>query len=146
MNFLQSKKRLWLDLFVGTVLLCLIGFGSVYIYRLNNDAREVSFNTEQAMRGQQVSTNRGCIACHTIDGSAGVGPSWLNMWGSTETLVDGSLITVNASYFEKSLSNPGAQVVAGYPDVMLRYFLEDEEILDLMEFARSLSGESKGSE
>jgi len=128
------------------MLLCLLGFGSVYIYRLNNDAREVSFNTEQAMRGQQISTNRGCIACHTIDGSPGVGPSWLNMWGRTETLVDGSTATVNASYFEKSLLNPGAQVVEGYPNVMLRYFLEDEEIADLLAFAQSLAAGSKGSE
>lgn len=136
--FLQSPQRRWLDLVVGITLVSMLVFGSLYIFRLNNDARQVQIDSEQAMRGQQVSTDHGCIACHTVDGSPGVGPTWLGMWGSTSTLSDGRQVVVDQDYFVQSILNPGRDIVAGYPNVMLRAFVSDEEILDLIEFARSL--------
>ena len=138
-TFIHSPQRLWLDLAVASILLSLLGFGSVYIYHLNNDAREEQLDSAQAMRGQQISTDQGCIACHTMDGSKGVGPSWKDMWGRTETLENGSTITVDADYFRHSIKEPNAQVVQGYPNVMLRYFLEDDQVDDLMAFVKSIS-------
>ena len=114
-------------------------FGSISIFELNTDARQVQFTDAQAMRGQQVSTDYGCIACHTVDGSPGVGPTWLGMWGRAQTLSDGRQVVVDEAYFVQSIVNPGRELVAGYPNVMLRAFVTDEEILDLMAFARSLS-------
>lgn len=143
MSFLHSPQRIWLDLGIGVVLISMLGFGSVYIYRLNDDARHVSIDSELAMRGQEISTDRGCVACHTIDGSPAVGPSWLGMWGRTETLTSGKQVVVDAEYFKKSLEEPYRQVVAGYPDVMLRYFLSEEETAALMAFAQSLSAQSQ---
>jgi cytochrome c2 len=138
-SFLQSPQRFWLDLAVGTALTSMLVFGSVYIFRLNNDARQVQITDARAMRGQQVSTDYGCIACHTVDGSPGVGPSWLGMWGRTETLSDGSTVVVDEDYFVDSILNPGRDLVAGYPNVMLRAFVQEEEVIDLMAFARSLA-------
>ena len=138
MSFLKSPQRIWLDVTVGAVLVTMLVYGSIYIFRLNNDARQVQFSDEQAMRGQQVSTDYGCIACHTVDGSPGVGPSWLGMWGRTETLSDGSTVVVDQDYFVESLLNPGRHIVDGYPNVMMRSFVTDQEIIDLMAFARSL--------
>jgi cytochrome c oxidase subunit 2 len=137
-SFLKSPQRIWLDVTVGAVLVTMLVYGSIYIFRLNNDARQVQFSDEQAMRGQQVSTDYGCIACHTVDGSPGVGPSWLGMWGRTETLSDGSTVVVDQDYFVESLLNPGRHIVDGYPNVMMRSFVTDQEIIDLMAFARSL--------
>jgi len=137
-SFLKSPQRIWLDVTVGAVLVTMLVYGSIYIFRLNNDARQVQFSDEQAMRGQQVSTDYGCIACHTVDGSPGVGPSWLGMWGRTEKLSDGSTVVVDQDYFVESLLNPGRHIVDGYPNVMMRSFVTDQEIIDLMAFARSL--------
>jgi cytochrome c oxidase subunit 2 len=145
LSFIHSKQRIWLDLLVGVVLLSMLGFGSVSIYRLNNDARQVSINNELAMRGQQLSTDHGCIACHTVDGSKGVGPSWLGMWGRTSTLGNGGQVLVDEAYFRESLMYPYNDVVEGYPNVMLRYFLEEPDINALVAFAQSLAV-SKGSE
>lgn len=138
MSFLQSPQRIWLDLTVGVVLVSMLVFGSIYIFRLNTDARQVEISDAQAMRGQQVSTDYGCIACHTVDGSPGVGPSWLGMWGRTETLSDGSSVVVDEAYFVDSILNPGRDIVAGYPNVMLRAFVTEDEVRDLVAFARSL--------
>jgi mono/diheme cytochrome c family protein len=138
-GFLHSRQRIWLDLAVGVFLLSLLGFGSVGIYHLNEDARELQLSSELAMRGQELSRSLGCIACHTVDGSLGVGPSWQGMWGETRMLANGNEVLVDEAYFRRSLREPERDLVAGYPNVMLRYFLDDEEIQALMAFAQSLA-------
>ena len=139
MSFIHSPRRIWLDIAVGIVLISMLVFGSIGIYRLNNDARERELSSALATQGQTLSTDLGCVACHTVDGSPGVGPSWQNMWGKTETLTNGDTVVVDAAYFHESVRDPRRKVVAGYPNVMLPYFLEVEEIDALMEFAKQLS-------
>ena len=139
MRFIDSPQRIWLDIAVGAVLITMLVFGSIGIFQLNNDARERELASSLALEGQSLSTDLGCVACHTVDGSPGVGPSWQNMWGKTETLTNGSTVVVDEAYFRESLVDPPRQLVAGYPNVMLRYFLEDDEITALIEFAKQLS-------
>jgi cytochrome c1 len=143
MSFIHSPKRIWLDLVVGIVLISMLVFGSIGIFRLNNDARERELSSALAMQGQTLSTDLGCVACHTVDGSPGVGPTWQGMWGRTETLESGATVIVGEAYFRESLTEPYREVVKGYPNVMLRYFLEDEEIIALMEFAKQLPQEAE---
>ena len=138
-RFIDSPQRRWLDLLVGIVLITMLSFGSIFIFRLNNDARDQEFDSALAMQGQKISTDQGCVACHTVDGSLGVGPSWLGMWGRTETLATGTTVVVDEAYFRKSLQEPQRQVVAGFPNVMLRYFLNEEEIAALIAYAQTLA-------
>ncbi|MDR0781959.1 MAG: cytochrome c [Pseudomonadales bacterium] len=139
MSFIHSPQRRWLDLVVGIALLSLLGFGSRYIFLLNNDSRELSLDSALAMQGQRVSTDQGCVACHTVDGSIGVGPSWRGMWGRQETLSNGRTIVVNEAYFRNSLTDPQSQLVQGYANVMPRFFLKEDEIAALIAFAQTLS-------
>jgi cytochrome c2 len=139
MSFIHSPQRRWLDITVGIALISLLVFGSRFIFRLNNDARELELNSAAAMQGQRVSTAQGCVACHTVDGSPGVGPTWLGMWGRQETLTNGRVIVVDEDYFRRSLDDPKRQVVQGYPNVMLHYFLSEDEIAALITFAKTLS-------
>ena len=139
MDILVGSQRRWLDITVGVLLSSLLLFGSLYIIRLNNDSRDQQLDNALAMRGQQVSTQRGCVACHTVDGSVGIGPSWKGMMGRTEVTRNGTVIVVDEEYFRESLSDPARKQVAGYPNVMSRYFLEEDEIVALLEFARQLS-------
>jgi cytochrome c oxidase subunit 2 len=137
-SFIHSPQRIWLDVAVGVVLVSMLVFGSIGIYRLNNDARERELSSALAQRGQTLSTDLGCVACHTVDGSPGVGPSWQGMWGRRETLANGDTIVVDEAYFVESVKIPPRKIVKGYPNVMLPYFLEDEEITALIEFAKQL--------
>jgi len=139
MRFIDSPKRIWLDIAVGVTLVSMLVFGSIGIYQLNNDARDREMSSALATQGQAMSTDLGCVACHTVDGSPGVGPSWMNMWGRTETLTNGDTVVVDATYFAESVRIPPRKLVKGYPNVMLPYFLEEEEINALMEYAKQLS-------
>jgi cytochrome c oxidase subunit 2 len=61
----------------------------------------------------------GCIACHSLDGNPGVGPTWLGLYGREETMTDGTTIVADDEYIRNSILNPNAQIVEGYnPNIM----------------------------
>ena len=57
----------------------------------------------------------GCVVCHTPDGRAGVGPTWQGIYGSEETLADGTTVTVDDAYIRESILDPNAKIVKGFP-------------------------------
>ncbi len=87
-------------------------------------------------RGGKWAVDYGCVACHSLDGSAMIGPTWQGLFGREETLEDGSTITVDEEYLRQSILNPNAQIVSGYgANVMPANFEEqfamaEAEILD----------------
>ena len=66
-------------------------------------------------QGQRLASSRGCLACHSINGGASLGPGWLDLFGGKESLVDGSEVLVDADYLIESIIDPAAKIVAGYP-------------------------------
>lgn len=136
---MRTTNRIWLDLGVSVVLLSLLIFGGMLIYELNFDAMEVEIDDALAQRGQVLSTEKGCIACHTVDGSPGVGPSWMGMFGRVETLDDDTSMVVDEEYFRESIRYPERKMVKGYPKVMSSYWLEEDDYLALIAFAQRLS-------
>lgn len=55
-----------------------------------------------------------CEICHSIDGSPGTGPSWLNAYGSEGQMSDGQVVLKDDNYIRESIIVPNAKVVAGY--------------------------------
>ena len=89
--------------------------------------------------GKRIATQRGCAGCHTPNGRPSVGPTWKGIVGSTVTLVDGTTVTVDEAYLERSIREPSAQIVAGFSVPMPRIALRDDEVAALVEYIRSLS-------
>lgn len=89
--------------------------------------------------GKQIYENRGCKACHTIDGSRLVGPTFKGLFGKQEQLSDGSTVTVDENYIHQSILEPGAKVVIGYPPAMAPQSLSDEEIMGVIAYLKSLA-------
>ena len=58
------------------------------------------------------------MSCHGLDGSAMVGPSWLGHFGSERALEDRNSVVAGEDYLAKSIREPDAAVVKGYPKVM----------------------------
>lgn len=96
--------------------------------------------TPQA-RGAQLWAQRGCNACHSIDGTKLVGPSWKDIFGRTEHLADGSTITVDENYLRDSIFYPGKQIVAGYPNQMPSYLgqLAEDDVQALIWYMKELT-------
>ena len=55
-----------------------------------------------------------CSACHSINGTKGVGPTVKGLAGGRVELSDGSTVTADDAYLAKSITDPDAQIVAGY--------------------------------
>ena len=93
-------------------------------------------------RGAKLSEVQGCIACHSLDGSVGVGPSWAGVFGSEESLDDGTTVTVDEEYLRQSILDPNSQIVSGFnPNLMPPSYgdiLTPEDIDDLIAFIKSL--------
>ncbi len=95
-----------------------------------------------AQKGQKLYTDKGCVACHSTDGSPKVGPSWKGIFGqSAHEMADGQKVAVDENYIRESILNPNAKVVKGYPaGVMPAYQgqLSEDQVNALVEFIKSL--------
>ncbi len=91
-------------------------------------------------RGFELTMTKGCLTCHSPDGTEKVGPSWLHAWGSEVTLEGGRTARVDADYIRRALQDPEADRVAGFVAHMPSYaeFLTDAEIDDLIAYIASL--------
>jgi len=91
-----------------------------------------------AALGQQLVTSRGCLGCHTTDGSALVGPSWKGLYGTTRPLADGSSVMVDAAYIKESISNPTAKIAQGFPPIMPPFTFSSDDLNAVVAFIESL--------
>lgn len=97
--------------------------------------------SDVAQYGAELYRTEGCVACHSIDGSPNVGPTWLDLWGTDRELADGTSVLVDAEYIIESMVDPNTKVAAGYPAIMPSYSrLSDEQLEALTAFIESLGG------
>jgi len=91
-------------------------------------------------QGRDVAVKRGCVACHTLDGSRHIGPSFGGLYGREVVLTDGRRIVADEAYLTKSMMEPNADVVDGYKPVMPTYrgTLTPAETGALVELIKSL--------
>lgn len=89
--------------------------------------------------GQKMYNQNGCSTCHSTDGTIKTGPSFKGVFGKTETLSDGSKITVDENYIRQSVLEPQSQIVQGFPPVMPTFKgkLSDKKIAGLIAFIKS---------
>ncbi len=88
-------------------------------------------------RGKLLAQTKGCVACHTVDGSTGVGPTWKGLFGKTENMKDGSTALVDETFLKDFIRNPQARGVKGFPPVMPRIDLTDDELAALVAYIQS---------
>jgi cytochrome c oxidase subunit II len=73
-----------------------------------------SGNPALVAQGKSLSASLGCMSCHSIDGSAGIGPTWKGLSGSQVALTNGQTVSATDAYLLSSIQDPDAQIVAGY--------------------------------
>jgi cytochrome c oxidase subunit 2 len=89
-------------------------------------------------RGRALAADNGCTACHSEDGSPLVGPTFKGIWGRSEPLESGRTIVVDEPYLVRSIKEPSADVVEGYPDAMPPQPLTDAQIQDVIAWLKTL--------
>jgi cytochrome c oxidase subunit 2 len=92
--------------------------------------------------GKRIAVEKGCMKCHSVDGTRHIGPTWLDLYRKTERLSTGKTVLADEGYLTKSMMDPAADLVAGYQDVMPTYQgqLSPPEAAAIVEFIKSLHG------
>ena len=90
-------------------------------------------------RGEVLFTVLQCNTCHHADQPSAQGQPLNHLYGTTVTLTDGSELTRDDDYLFRSIRSPGAEIVAGFANVMPSYpALSDEDVRCLVEHLKSL--------
>jgi len=97
-------------------------------------------NMEPDKLGAQVFEKKGCVACHSTDGSAKVGPSFKGAFGTDVTLAAGGTVKMDENYIRESLMSPQAKARPGFPPSMPSFEgqLKEKEIEGIIAFIKSL--------
>jgi cytochrome c oxidase subunit 2 len=83
--------------------------------------------------------SKGCVACHTLNGTKLLGPSYLGIFGRKTKLTDGREIVADEEYLNRAIENPAAEVVEGFtPGLMPKLPLTAEERKAVVEFLKTL--------
>jgi len=90
--------------------------------------------------GKTLYEKKGCNACHTLDGTPRVGPSWKGVFGTSVSLSDGSSVKMDENYIRESILYPQAKSRPGFPPSMPSFEgqLKEKEIEGLIAFIKSL--------
>jgi cytochrome c oxidase subunit 2 len=94
--------------------------------------------------GRRIMQNIGCFACHSIDGTRLVGPSFKGIWGEEVTVTTGSekrQVVVDEDYIRRSIYDPNADIVEGFSKgLMLSYEgqLSEEDVENIIEYLKTL--------
>jgi cytochrome c oxidase subunit 2 len=93
-----------------------------------------------AAAGEKLAAERGCLRCHTVDGTPHIGPTWLGLYGSKVPLTDGTFVIADDAYLTESMMDPNAKLVPGFAPIMPSYLgqLSGPEAAAIVEYIRSL--------
>ncbi len=91
--------------------------------------------------GPNILQAKGCLGCHTLDGTVRVGPSFKGLLGQKEMVVAAGQekhITVDETFIREHILNPRSATVKGYPPVMPQVPMTDEELKTIVAFMETL--------
>jgi cytochrome c oxidase subunit 2 len=88
-----------------------------------------------AVAGGKLYQRLGCVNCHGV-----ICPSLNGLYMKQVPLADGRIVRADEAYLRESILDPGAKIVAGYPNLMpsFRGAVSEVEVLELIAYIRSL--------
>ena len=126
---MEADREEWVKRYVLSILLLAIP-GIVIACVSNQSSPEA---------GQNLTVLKGCSACHAVDDTYKIGPTWVGLYGSQVELDDGSFVTADEAYLVESIRQPNAKIVRGFTKgAMPLISLSDEEISALLAYIMSV--------
>lgn len=84
---------------------------------------------------------KGCLGCHSIDGSKKIGPTFKGLYGSkVEVLTNGKEreVVADEEYLRKSILEPAADIAEGYQNIMPKLPLNEDELKAIIGYLKEL--------
>jgi cytochrome c oxidase subunit 2 len=91
--------------------------------------------------GAQLYQEKGCVGCHSNDGSPRVGPTFKGLFGKKEEVTSGGkkeTVVVDEAFIRKFISEPNVVHIEGYPPIMPKISMTDKELTALVDYIKSL--------
>src|SRR5512137_717590 len=97
---------------------------------------------QAGLDGAKLFAEKGCSACHSIDGSPKVGPSLKGLLGRKETVTHGGAdhqVTIDEDFIRGKLLTPEGARIKGFPPIMpsQKGVLKDEEIDAIVRYIKT---------
>jgi cytochrome c oxidase subunit 2 len=89
--------------------------------------------------GKRLFETKGCDACHSVDGSEGVGPTMKGLYAHEVEMEDGSLEPADETHLEEAIRDPNKRIVKGFQPLMPELRFTDEEVKALIAYIKALS-------
>ncbi len=101
--------------------------------------------SEDAAAGRTLALVSGCASCHGEDGEGGIGPQFIGLYGSDVELDDATTVEADDAYLSRSITDPGAEKVAGFEINMPTNGLSDDEVTQIVTWIRELGPQEQES-
>jgi cytochrome c oxidase subunit 2 len=119
-------------------------FDAWYARMADNSMQDSTKPVIPGAKGKQLVQVNGCIACHSLDGSKLIGPSFKGVYGHNVAVVTNGKereVTVDDEYIKRSIYEPNADVVKGYVQgqmISYKEQLSDDEVAEIIEYLKTL--------
>lgn len=97
--------------------------------------------TTGADLGWKILQAKGCLGCHSLDGTAKIGPTFKGLRGRSETLIIAGKeksIVVDDVFIREHILDPRSAAVKGYPPVMPQVTMTEEELKAVAAYLETL--------
>ncbi|MGD0883664.1 MAG: cytochrome c oxidase subunit II [Thermodesulfovibrionales bacterium] len=91
--------------------------------------------------GLKILEEKGCLGCHTTDGTKKIGPTFKGLYESRVTVLTNGMervITADEEYLKRMILEPGVDMVKGYPNIMPKLPLTSAEVNAIVEYLKTL--------
>ena len=92
-------------------------------------------------KGLDLLQSKGCLGCHTTDGTPKVGPTFRGLYERKVTVsTQGKERTIVADeeYLKRSVLDPGSDVVKGFPNIMPKMPVSEDELKEIVNYIETL--------
>jgi cytochrome c oxidase subunit 2 len=93
-------------------------------------------------RGLKLLEAKGCLGCHTTDGTKKIGPTFKGLFGRKEIVITNGKeheIVVNEDFLRRAVLQPGYDLVKGYSPIMPKLPVTEEELDTIISTIKELT-------
>jgi cytochrome c oxidase subunit 2 len=93
--------------------------------------------------GERLLYERGCVSCHSLEDNKMMGPPFKGLFGSQVVVTTAGVqrtVVADSAYIHKSIVDPGADIVSGFPNTMppSKDVVSEDEIGRIISYLKGL--------